>query len=145
MTFSDARVTIDMPVTYEWLIPDQVIGLRWWGDVDQQELAILDAGVLDMLNTTQNNPIHFVSYELDLITEPSLKAYIQTRSPRHAHFGWYIIIQPRHKAFARMLAQMACTILGLRFRIVPDEGMAWKYIEQINPQLKQPSASNVTP
>lgn len=130
-----------MPISNQWLIPDQVIGVRWSGVITEQELEVIDYALLHSLNATQTPRIHFISHELDLLEELPLKAYIRTQSPRHTRFGWYIVVQPRHKAFARMITQMACTVLQLRFRIVEDEATAWKVLQRINPQLVQPTVT----
>jgi hypothetical protein len=131
-----------MPISLEWLIPDQVMGVRWAGIITEQELEALDHDFLQILNTTQTPRIDIISHELDLLEELSLKAYIRTQSPRHPRFGWYIVVQPRHKAFARMITQMACTLLQLRFRIVEDEATAWKVLQRINPQLVKPETTS---
>jgi hypothetical protein len=127
-----------MPIEMEWLIPDQVMGLRWWGEPTEEQLGVRDAEIVQILDATPTPQIHFISHELDLLTELPLKLYIQTKSPRHARFGWYIVIQPRHNAFARMVTQMACTVLGLQFRIVESEDAAWKHLQRVNPQFTQP-------
>ena len=130
-----------MPITHEWLIPDQVMGVRWSGIITKQELEALDQSLLQILNTTQSPHVHFVSHELDLLEELSLKAYIRTQTPRHPRFGWYVVVQPRQNAFGRMVTQMACTLLQIRFRIVENETAAWKCLQRVNPLLVQPEAT----
>lgn len=130
-----------MPISHEWLIPDQVMGVRWAGILTVKELNVLDQSLLQILIATQSPHIHVISHELDLLEELSLKAYISTQIPRHPHFGWYIVVQPRHKAFGRMITQMACAVLQLRFRIVEDEAAAWKCLQRINPQFIKPDTT----
>ena len=129
-----------MPITHEWLIPDQVMGLRWTGIITEEDLQALDAVILQILNAAHGSHIHFISNELDLLKELSVKSYIQTRSPRHTRFGWYIVVQPRHNAFARMVTQMACSLLQIRFRIVENEESAWDTLQRINPQILRPGS-----
>ncbi|NJR12442.1 hypothetical protein HC776_00690, partial [bacterium] len=117
-------------------------GLRWWDTVDATQLSALDTELVSVLDAIPTSSIHFISDELALISEPALKHYIQTQSPRHPRFGWYIIVQPRHKAFARLLSQMACTMLNLRFRIVEDEATAWAFLQRIDPHIVAPVSQN---
>lgn len=130
-----------MPITHEWLIPDLVIGLRWSGVNTEEDLDTLDRALLQILDTTQSPHIHFLSHELDLLEELPLKSYIRTQTPRHERFGWYIVVQPRHNALARMVTQMACTLLQIRFRIVEDVDTAWKTLRRVNPQIIQPKSN----
>jgi hypothetical protein len=130
-----------MPITHQWLIPDQVVGLRWSGINTQQDLDEADQALLHILNTTHSPRIHFLSHELDLLEELPVKSYIRTQTPRHPRFGWYVVVQPRHNALARMVTQMACTLLQIRFRIVEDEATAWKCLQRVNPQIVPPDTT----
>jgi hypothetical protein len=130
-----------MPITHDWLIHDQVMGLCWSGVPTEKELDDVDQSLLQCLNATSASHIHFISHELNLLEELPLKSYIRTQTPRHPCFGWYIVIQPRHNAFARMVTQMAGTLLQIRFRIVENEDMAWACLQRIDPQIALPGST----
>lgn len=116
-----------MPIEYHWLIPSRVIGARWWDTVTVAQMLAYDQALMRDLDTARSHPVHILSDELALRQEPSVRDYIQTQSPRHPCFGWYIILQPRSRIIARLVAQMACSVLNLRFRIVDDEASAWAF------------------
>ena len=125
-----------MPITSEWLIPGQVMGLRWFGIVTEAELIEMDRKFLDILESTPLPLIHFISHELDLEAEPPFMAYLRTQSVRHQKFGYYLIIQKQQNIAARLVAQMAGTMLRLRLRIVEDEESAWAILRRVYPDLE---------
>jgi hypothetical protein len=125
-----------MPVTYAWLIPDRVMGLRWSGDVNAAELEILDAELVQILNASQQPLIHFISHELELKSEPAFTAYLRARCVRHQRFGWYYIIQKPQNYAARFIAQMAGNMLRVRLRLVDDEATAWAHLRRLYPDFE---------
>jgi hypothetical protein len=125
-----------MPVTYEWLIPGQVMGLRWVGIVTEAELLEMDRHFVQILDSTPLPLIHFISHELELVEEPPFTAYLRAQCARHQKFGWYLIIQKQQNLAARFIAQMAGTMLRLRLRIVEDEDSAWAVLRRLYPDFE---------
>jgi hypothetical protein len=125
-----------MPVTYEWLIPGRVMGLRWVGVVTEAELLEMDREFVRIMDNTPLPLIHFISHELDLESEPPFTAYLRAQCVRHQKFGWYLIIQKQQNIAARLVAQMAGTMLRLRLRIVEDEDSAWTYLRRMYPEFE---------
>ena len=125
-----------MPVSYEWLIPGQVMGLRWTGIVTEAELLDMDREFVKILDSTPLPLIHFISHELELEVEPHFTAYLRAQCVRHQKFGWYLIIQKQQNIAARLIAQMAGTMLRLRLRIVEDEDSAWAILRRIYPDFE---------
>lgn len=125
-----------MPVIYEWLIPGQVMGLRWSGIVTEAELIEMDRKFVQILDSTPLPLIHFISHELELEAEPPFTAYLRAQCVRHQKFGWYLIIQKQQNLVARFIAQMAGTMLRVRFRLMDDETAAWTYLRRMYPDFE---------
>lgn len=125
-----------MPVTYEWLIPGEVMGLRWSGVVSEAELLEMDHEFVKILDSASQPLIHFISHELALEEEPPFTTYLRAQCVRHQKFGWYIIIQKQQNLVARFIAQMAGTMLRLRLRIVESEEGAWAILRRVYPEFE---------
>jgi hypothetical protein len=127
-----------MPVIHKWLIPGRVMGLRWVGDVTIEELETLDEFLVHTMDNSQQPLVHFISHELDLTSEPPFSTYLRARCARHQRFGWYLIIQKQSNFVARVVAQMAGTMLRMRFRLVENEAAAWAHLCRIYPEFESP-------
>lgn len=133
-----------MPIEKTWRTPNQVLGLRFWGKVTTDDLAVMDHSVIQTLDEATASPIHIISHELDLKEEPSITAYLQLKTPRHPRFGWYVVVQPRSNALGRFVTHIVCNAFKIKFLSVESEAQAWSFLRHIDPAIKSPE-STVSP
>ncbi|NJR12443.1 hypothetical protein HC776_00695 [bacterium] len=132
-----------MPIENTWLIADRVMGLRLWDTVTNDDLLQIDKALIEALDSSPAEQVHFISHELDLVQEPSISAYVQLKIPRHARFGYYVVIQPPQNILARFVTRMACTVFKINFTSVESEERAWQYLHQMDATISMPAQSVV--
>src|SRR5690606_8704857 len=121
------------PQYYRWLIENQVIYYRVVGDFTIEEIAVLDAHIISMLESSPKKPVHVVNDISSMHTMPNVRAMINLRFITHPQMG-YCVVQRRNN-LEYFIGNTIGKILRVNYHFVSalEEGMY--FLDKIDPSL----------
>jgi hypothetical protein len=122
-----------MSVTYEWIVPDQLLRIVLPPQFNDDAAKQYDQDVLHFLEEAAH-PIHLVVdlRQMDGNTAPSTSTLLGFKHSKHPNLGHVALIGLATNPLYRFLASVMLRVLGLRMRSVSTEEEALIYLEAIN-------------
>jgi hypothetical protein len=90
-----------MPIELSWMIPDQILLYRWFGDISDEDLRVV-IEELKIIFDTAPRPVHTIvdTSEAEHVSSDLLYIYMQSPVPTHPRCGRIAIVSGSFEAQA---------------------------------------------
>lgn len=127
-----------MPTEQDWLIPQQLVKVRFYGDLTLAEIGESFQRSAELVNSSTAQTVHFLhdwsevtQYPTDISAiRRSLKARVKDRRK----LGWVVAYGIKYNMMV-LLAKIAFQLVRVQFRNFETEALALGFLRKCDPSL----------
>jgi hypothetical protein len=123
-----------MPYEVKWLVPQQVIEMKFGENFTIEELQEYDAKVVAMLDTGQPRSIHILAHASDIKQMPNLVHAQQLNHIRHPNLGWAVPIGNQN-IILKAIGLLVAKLFGNRLQWCASREEALTFLQQVDKTL----------
>ena len=129
-----------MPVEQDWLIPDHLASVRFFGDVTLHDVGVAFGRSAELVDASGGKQVHFLHDWQDVTSYPTnviqIRQALQARVSDRSKLGWVVIYGMDHQLL-RFLSHIALELFKVRVKQLETRIDAITFLYHIDPALPE--------